>query len=113
MLDEAQTAPQAEFEACRDAPPTASRHPDPGEAPKSPRVDYATELRSIVRDASMMSHDLTALAYLFQKALVADAEADSDLLKASYLVVDVMKTIAARLAATDERAALAYARAKL
>ena len=64
-------------------------------------------------DASMMSHDLIALAYLFDKTLIDDANGDSNLLKASHLVVDVMKTIAARLEALDDRAGLASEEARL
>lgn len=74
---------------------------------------HALRLRGIVMDASMMSHDLIALAYLFDKALIDDADADSDLLKASHLVVDVIKTIAARLGALDDRAGLAIEEARL
>ncbi|KQP89010.1 hypothetical protein ASF60_19910 [Methylobacterium sp. Leaf113] len=74
---------------------------------------HALRLRGIVMDASMMSRDLIALAYLFDKALIEDADADSDLLKASHLVVDVMKTIAARLGALDDRAGLAIEEARL
>lgn len=76
-------------------------------------LKYASNLRGIVMDASMMSHDLIALAYLFDKALMDDADTDSDLLKASHLVVDVMKTIAARLGALDVRAGLASEEARL
>ena len=61
----------------------------------------------IVTNASMLSYELIALAYLFDKALTDDADADSDLLKASHPVVDVMKTIVARLGALDDRAGLA------
>ena len=74
---------------------------------------YASNLRGIVMDASMMSHDLIALAYLFDKALIDDADTDSDLLKALHLVVDVMKTIAARLKALDDRVGLASEEARL
>ncbi|WP_430914103.1 hypothetical protein [Methylobacterium sp. sgz302541] len=72
---------------------------------------YADDLRKLVHDAYFMHLDLDGLAYLFDKALVDDAEGDTDLLKASHLVVDVMRTIAARLRALDEQAALAYQKA--
>lgn len=74
---------------------------------------HALRLRGLVMDASMMSHDLIALAYLFDKALIDDANGDSNLLKASHLVVDVMKTIAARLEALNDRAGLAGEEARL
>ena len=74
---------------------------------------YAVKLRGIVMDAYIMNHDIGAFAYLFDKALIDDAEEDTDLLKASHLVVDVMKTIAARLGTLEERVGLAYEEAGL
>lgn len=74
---------------------------------------YASDLRAIILDAYMVHTDLDGLAYLFDKALIDDAEGDTSLVKASHLVVDVMQTISARLKALDERAALAFAKAGL
>lgn len=61
------------------------------------------ELRGLVMDAYMVANDLRGLVYLFEKALTEDG-ADSELTTASHIVIDCIRTMAARLDALETRA---------
>lgn len=61
------------------------------------------ELRGLVSDGYMVAHDLRGLVYLFEKAVVDDGP-ESPLTTASHIVIDCIRTMAARLEALDARA---------
>ncbi|MCJ2065974.1 hypothetical protein MKK63_25175 [Methylobacterium sp. J-088] len=61
------------------------------------------ELRRLVSDSYMVGHNLRGLVYLFEKAVVEDGP-DSPLTTASHIVIDCLRSMAARLEALDEQA---------
>lgn len=61
------------------------------------------ELRQLVSDSHLVGHNLRGLIYLFEKAVVEDGP-DSPLTTASHIVIDCMRSMAARLEALEEQA---------
>ncbi|SFI18317.1 hypothetical protein SAMN02799642_01066 [Methylobacterium brachiatum] len=62
------------------------------------------DLRSLVGDADMIGHNLRGLIYLFEKAVTEDGP-EGPLTTASHIVIDCIRSMAARLEALEERAA--------
>lgn len=62
------------------------------------------ELRGLVTDSYMVASELRGLVYLFEKAVTDDGP-DGPLTTASHIVIDCIRTMAARLEALDARAA--------
>ena len=67
----------------------------------------ASGLRRLTEDAAEIADSMRALAYLFVKAVAEDG-GDNPLTGASYLVVDVIETMAKRLDAIETSAGAAF-----